>query len=325
VIYQVVFWIIYWCIYVYIEFDWAKQHIPTWSAGKIVARASLAQVLYILPLIVLAYYLVFVGFYKVAQNKSQFFKNAVLIFIPYVSAICLCIVLVRLIVFPYIYENAFRPGVLFFDPRRFLSITVEAAFPAVLLMSLKYVDVQIAAKELEKKLIQEKLSGELKFLKNQLNPHFLFNTLNNIYVLTRKKSDKAPEAVMKLSELLSFMLYEAARDTIPIEKEIDYPVQPVSTLILLPLVENAFKHGSSENHFDSFIDITLTLKKQQLSFSIRNSYEEPLQKNKSNALGLQNIERQLQLLYAEQQLAIRKESNLFEVILTVNLNSYGKI
>lgn len=352
IVYQVVFWIIYWSVSVYIDFEWAKQNIPGWSDSKIVLRASLAQVLYMLPLIALAYYLVFIAFDKIVQNKSKFLKNAVIIFIPYVIAICLCIVLVRLITFPYIYENAFRPGAVFFDPRRFLSIAIEAAFPAVLLMSLKYVDVQVAAKEVEKNLIKEKLSNELKFLKNQLNPHFLFNTLNNIYALTRKKSDTAPDVVMKLSELLSFMLYEAANETIAIEKEISFledyislekirytdaglsisfkkeiddPMQPIAPLLLLPLVENAFKHGASENHFDSFIDINVSVKKQQLNFSIKNSYEEPQQKNKSNAIGLYNTERQLELLYKEQQLAIQKENNVFEVQLTVNLNSYGKI
>lgn len=351
-VYQVAFWSIYWCVNVYIDFDWAKKNIPGWSDSKLLSRTALAQVLYMLPLIALAYYLVYVAFDKIVQNKNNYLKNAVIIVIPYVTAISLCIVLVRLITFPYIYENAFRPGAVFFDPRRFLSITIEAAFPAVILMSLKYVEVQVVAKEVEKDLIKEKLSSELKFLKNQLNPHFLFNTLNNIYALSRKKSDKTPEVVMKLSELLSFMLYEAANETIAIEKEIrflddyislerirytdtglsvsfkkeiDDPMQPIAPLILLPLVENAFKHGASENHFDSFIDITLTVKNQQLSFCMKNSYEEPLQKNKSTTIGLQNTERQLQLLYKDHQLAIKKENNEFEVLLTINLNSYGKI
>lgn len=350
--YQVAFWTIYWCVNVYIDFDWAKKNIPGWTDSKLLLRTSLAQVLYMLPLIALAYYLVYIAFDKIVQHKTNFIRNAVIILIPYLTAICLCIVLVRLISFPYIYENAFRPGAVFFDPRRFLSITIEAAFPAVLLMSLKYVDVQVAAQEVEKALIKEKLSSELKFLKNQLNPHFLFNTLNNIYALSRKKSDQTPEVVMRLSELLSFMLYEAANETITLEKEIrfledyislekirytdtglsvcfkkeiDDPLQPIAPLILLPLVENAFKHGASENHFDSFINITLTVKKQQLLFKLKNSYEEPLQKTNTKTIGLHNTERQLQLLYKDHQLAITKENNVFEVILTINLNSYGKI
>jgi len=352
VVYQIVFWLVYWVINVYIDFNWAKQNIPGWSDSKIVLRVSLAQVLYMLPLIALAYYLVFVAFNKLVQTKSNFFRNAIIIFIPYVIAISLTIVLVRLIVFPYIYENAFRPGAVFFDPRRFLSITIEAAFPAVLLMSLKYVDVQVAAKEAEKNLIKEKLSAELLFLKNQLHPHFLFNTLNNIYALTRKKSDKAPEVVMKLSGLLSFMLYEVARETIPIEKEINFledyislekirytetdlaisftkfidePLQPIAPLILLPLVENAFKHGASENHFDSFIQIGMILENQHLKFRVRNSYEEKPEENKKNAIGLHNTKRQLELLYKEQNLHIQMEDNVFDVLLTINLKSYGKI
>lgn len=188
-------------------------------------------------------------------------------------------------------------------------------------------------------------------LKSQLNPHFLFNTLNNIYALTRKKSDLAPEVVLKLSELLSFMLYESGTDTIPIEKEIkfledyidlqkirytdelsvvfnkhiDQPTQPIAPLLLLPLVENAFKHGASENHFDSFIHIDLTVKDGQLNFSIQNSFEKNLNGTQTNSIGLHHTTRQLELMYATQQLSISNENDVFNVELTVNLNSYGKI
>ena len=351
VVYQIIFWFFYWAINMYLDFYWVKDNITGWDDNKIILKTSIGAFLYILPLIALAYYLVFIAFEKIVQRKKSFLMNTIIILVPYVIAICLCIIIVRLIVFPFAYENAFQPGKLFFEPRRFFSIMIEAAFPAGLLMSLKYVDTQVASKELEKNLIKEKLSAELQFLKNQLNPHFLFNTLNNIYGLTRKKSNKAPEAVMKLSELLNFMLYESDKETISIDreikfledyislekirytddlsvvfnKEIDDTSQQIAPLLLLPLVENAFKHGASENHFDSFIHINLTLKNQQLLFSVENSFEEFTENKKSNNIGLHNTSRQLELIYKEQKLVIDKLENVFKVKLAINLNSYGKI
>lgn len=349
--YQIIFWFFYWAINAYLDFYWVKDNIKGWDDNKILFKTSIGAFLYILPLIALAYYLVFVAFEKIVQKKNSFIGNVIIILIPYVITICLSIIIVRLLVFPLVYENAFHPGKMFFEPRRFISIMIEAAFPAGLLMSYKYVDTQLASKELEKNLIKEKLSTELQFLKNQLNPHFLFNTLNNIYALTRKKSNKAPEVVMKLSELLSFMLYESDKETISIDKEIQFledyislekirytdglsvvftkeiddTSQQITPLLLLPLVENAFKHGASENHFDSFIHLHLKMKLQQLSFTVENSCEESVENNKSNNIGLHNTTRQLELLYKEQKLEINKVENVFKVQLEINLNSYGKI
>lgn len=349
--YQIIFWFCYWAINVYLDFYWVKENISGWDNRTIILKTSLGALLYILPLIALAYYLVFIAFEKIVKTRQRLLLNAIVIVIPYIITICLSIAIVRLVVFPFVYENAFQPGKLFFEPRRILSITIEAAFPAGLLMSLKYVDSQLASKELEKNLLREKLSTELQLLKNQLNPHFLFNTLNNIYALTRKKSDKAPEVVMKLSELLSFMLYESDKETISIEREIkfledyislekirytddlsiifnkdiDDPGQPIAPLLLLPLVENAFKHGASENHFDSFVHINLQLRNKILSFTVENSYEASSDPKKSTTIGLPNITRQLELIYKDQKLEINKASNVFHVHLDINLNSYGKI
>ena len=351
IVYHIVFWLSYWALNAYLDFYWVKDNIKIWGANKAFIKTSLAAFLYILPLIALAYYMVFIALERIVRHKKRFLVNACIILIPYIIAICLTIIIVRLIVFPIVYENAFQAGRLFFEPRRFMSIMIEAAFPAALLMSLKYVDTQVASKEMEKNLVREKLSSELRFLKNQLHPHFLFNTLNNIYALTRKKSEKAPESVMKLSELLSFMLYESGKETISIDreiqfledyislqqiryadelsvvfnKEIDDKTQPIAPLLLLPLVENAFKHGAGENHFDSFIHIQLTLNNQVLFFTVKNSFEEAPGKSQAENIGLHNTSRQLELLYKEQKLEIEKRENVFTARLEANLNSYGKI
>ena len=120
---------------------------------------------------------------------------------------------------PVIYHWA-MPRTGFFNVLGLLICLMDIVFISGIGLAIKQVKLQAAAKEKEKNLVHEKLQTELKFLRNQTNPHFLFNTLNNIYALSRKKSDEAPEAVMKLSKLLRFMLYETQKPAIPIADEI---------------------------------------------------------------------------------------------------------
>lgn len=203
----------------------------------------------------------------------------------------------------------------------------------------------------EKALVKDKLETELKFLKNQINPHFLFNTLNNIYALARKKSDKTPEVVIRLSKLLRFMLYESAKEVVPIEeeiriledyvqleeirhtkkldivfqKEIDNYNQLIAPLILLPFIENAFKHGINETLEETTIVIKIKLVEGQLSFYVMNSHENEPGAPVNENIGLSNVRRQLELMYNEFTLNACNLERTFIVDLTINLNSNGKI
>ncbi|WP_439504461.1 sensor histidine kinase [Sediminibacterium sp.] len=200
-----------------------------------------------------------------------------------------------------------------------------------------------------KQLRIEKQEAELNYLKSQTNPHFLFNTLNNIYSLSRDKSDLAPESILRLSKILRFMLYETSGEYIAIEEELkilsDYIAleklryddsltikfnkvvedikQPLPPLLLIPLVENAFKHGVSETRNQPFVDIQLSISNQQLLFIVKNSVEESsdLYEVKEN-IGLSNLRRQLQLLYKDYNLTVQKETSVFTSSLTINLLSH---
>ena len=209
----------------------------------------------------------------------------------------------------------------------------------------------IKLKESTQQLLIEKHEAELNFLKSQTNPHFLFNTLNNIFSLSRDKSDLAPESIIKLSKILRFMLYEAGGDYIALEKElkiigdyidleklrydeslrinfnydIDDMRQVIPPLLLIPLVENAFKHGVSETTGEPFIDIHLSAKHHQLNFVIKNSSESfladpPIKKN----IGLTNLHRQLELLYTDYDLSTKRENSFFIAKLNINLASRVK-
>jgi len=201
----------------------------------------------------------------------------------------------------------------------------------------------------QQQLLIEKKTAELNYLRSQTNPHFLFNTLNNIYALSRDKSDLAPESILRLSKILRFMLYEAGGDYIAIEQELkildDYIAleklrydeslrvnfkhdienmkQALPPLLLIPLVENAFKHGVSETRDQPFVDIYLSINKRQLEFIVKNSSEVssdeiPVKEN----IGLSNLRRQLELLYKDYNLSVRRTGSVFEAILKINLSSH---
>lgn len=204
-------------------------------------------------------------------------------------------------------------------------------------------------KQATQQLQIEKQQAELNYLKSQTNPHFLFNTLNNIYSLTRKKSDQAPETVMRLSKILRFMLYETSGEHITIDQEIriiaDYieleklrydkslvvtfnhdvedPGHLVPPLLLVPLVENAFKHGVSETRVLPYVNINLTLANSLLSFQIENSIDPAAGKKEiKENIGLSNLRRQLEILYRQYDLSIDQQPSSFIVNLKINLASH---
>ena len=204
-------------------------------------------------------------------------------------------------------------------------------------------------KQAAQQLRIEKQAAELNYLKSQTNPHFLFNTLNNIYSLARDKSDLAPESILRLSKMLRFMLYETGGEYIAIEQELkiinDYIAleklrydeslrinfnhdiedmkQAIPPLLLIPLVENAFKHGVSETRGQPFVDIHLSVSKRQLSFMVKNSSEtSPGEGNVKENIGLSNLRRQLELLYKTYELSVQQQKSVFIATLKIDLASH---
>jgi LytS/YehU family sensor histidine kinase len=214
---------------------------------------------------------------------------------------------------------------------------------------IRHVYTYIKLKQAAQQLRIEKQQAELNYLKSQTNPHFLFNTLNNIYSLSRDKSDLAPESILRLSKILRFMLYEAGGEYIAVEQELkiisDYIAleqlrydeslrinfnhdiedmkQALPPLLLMPLVENAFKHGVSETRDQPFVDIHLSINKRQLAFVVKNSTGESPAEGKGKVnIGLSNLRRQLELLYTDYNLTIEQGNFVFTAVLKINLASH---
>jgi len=222
--------------------------------------------------------------------------------------------------------------------------TVVAVAVAVKLLKHSYQNQQI-----NQQLSQEKLDAELKFLKAQIHPHFLFNTLNNLYGLTLQQSPKASEVVLELSQFLDYMLYECNASTVPLEKEIrqmqhlinleklrygerleiaftasgDLADKYVPPLLMLPFVENAFKHGVSKEVDDIWISIDLKVKANELVLQVENTKdrEATQQEDYTKGIGLKNVRRRLDLIYGEAyELAVFDEEETFLIKLRLPLH-----
>jgi two-component system, LytTR family, sensor kinase len=197
----------------------------------------------------------------------------------------------------------------------------------------------------------EKKQAELLFLRSQINPHFLFNTLNNIYSLSQYQPGLVSESVLRLSKILRYLLYETSNEFITIDKEIkiitDYIdleklrynesvtidfnsniedlSEMIPPLLLIPLVENAFKHGIAVSRGKRFVDVTCVLQKRTLHFVVKNSVPSvsPLEINETkDNIGLSNLRRRLSLLYKDFDLLAGEKDSTFTAALTINLSSH---
>ena len=220
------------------------------------------------------------------------------------------------------------------------------AYFAAIKLLLRYIRLKNRTHQLQ---LQQKTS-ELNFLKSQTNPHFLFNTLNGIYSLARDKSDLTADSVMRLSDILRYMLYETRAELISVEKEIeiieeyielekmrydeslkitfetviDDLNQKIPPLLLIHLVENAFKHGAAETINSPSIALHLSIQDKKLQFTVENSIslQNSSESDTNESIGLKNLRRQLGLLFNEHELAINKAPHSFSVNLYINLSSY---
>jgi sensor histidine kinase YesM len=219
-------------------------------------------------------------------------------------------------------------------------------FMAFLISTLLQVTRLFAVKEKESvQLRSEKLETELKFLRSQTNPHFLFNALNNIYTLTLIKSDKAPDYLLVLSDMLRYMLYECNAPKVRLEKELGYIRHFISLnllkdsrglnvnfdcgeipdhleiapMLLIPLVENAFKHSKFEDKTNGWINIKLQVFGESLHLNVQNSLPDTSHStDEMGGIGLVNVRRQLELIYPDQfQLNIEEHDQVFSVDLII--------
>jgi two-component system LytT family sensor kinase len=235
--------------------------------------------------------------------------------------------------FPGFILTPFNNRIIFFPPIAFLLASVI----------FRFIADRIQFERLEKELKSERLGSELKFLRSQISPHFLFNMMANMVSLARQKSDLLESSLLKLSDLLRYMLYESNKDRFLVSDEIMYlksyielqqlrfgedvdllfEIQSgtvdcfIEPMLLVPFVENAFKHGIGMVS-NPFIKIMLEIKDRRLFFSVSNNYNKSnISKDLNSGIGIINVKNRLNLLYpGKNNLTILDDGNTY----TVNLN-----
>lgn len=224
------------------------------------------------------------------------------------------------------------------------------AFPAIMiimiLMVLGYAVQELVLKiNKEKQIKKQHTAAELRLLKSQISPHFLFNVLNSLYALALKKAEETPDVILKLSDILRYSLYDTQEKEVSVADELHIintyiaierlripenarisfvhdkveETVRIAPMLLLPLVENAIKHGIDSTIGSSYIEAALQYRNKMLIFTCKNSFKEATDKE-VGGIGLQNIHQRLHLLYPlRHRFEVEKKESEFKVILSINL------
>ncbi|MBC2845229.1 sensor histidine kinase [Winogradskyella flava] len=271
----------------------------------------------------------YILFFTATKTTNYFSKD--LFIIRYEKAFFLLIVLIVAIIQVTI-NDAMRSVPLILMCVLFLVI-------CYLIFSWVYEKIKII-----RELKNEKLHSELSFLRSQINPHFFFNTLNNLYGLAIEKSEETPKTILKLSEMMRYTIYDGKKEKVAIEKEIDFlknyidlhtirhfdkldvtfdidtnePNLKIAPLLLINLLENAFKHGAEKLDKDAFIHLNISTHTNIINFTIENNFED---EQDSNGIGLENLKRRLQLLYPNaHDFSTSTHNSVFRAELSLYLN-----
>ncbi len=308
-------------------------------------------------------------FYVIMQALSVYFNLYYLIprflqkgrYYIYIPALLFTVLAASFGIVGGYYMNSLIVGIPFEElfkvtPDQYFHLFKSNALPSTLAsmtlaMSIKLTKNWIASEKRRNEVEKENLTTELKFLRSQFNPHFLFNTINSIFVLINKDQNKASSSLAKFSELLRYQLYECNEPFIALDRELNYLKNfidlqklrqdrtklelhveldiatnynlEIAPFVLMPFVENAFKHVSHHKSSKNWIEIKLNLAEKELVFHVTNSRSvlEVSRENDTSGIGLNNVKRRLQLLYPNAHtLNIIKDNAKHNVLLRLQLN-----
>ncbi|MFD2245183.1 sensor histidine kinase [Pontibacter ruber] len=276
-------------------------------------------------------------------------KNHILLYIASVLATLTAIAIFRSPLDFYVFRE-FNPGMKsLYNSERLLQYVLGGLVTVFISSAIKVTGNYIRNERRNKELENQKLSAELNFLKSQVNPHFLFNTLNNIYSLAYKQSPETPDAIMKLSLLMRYMLYESNDTLVSLQKEVDHiqnfidlqklrlreqtsirfnvegelAGKQIAPMMLMTLVENAFKHGLVSKNEVGII-LNLEVHDNYLLFSTINNTSSH-KKREFGGIGLQNLKQRLNLLYPNRhELTFEEKEGTFYAALKLYFQPVNK-
>lgn len=341
---------------------WAAYHFMWWTLRLGSPMAVITSLAYPQATFKFAFYLVFQAagvyfnlYFLIPRflEKGRYLHYVILLLITIVSTACF--ITGGYYVGAWMLDKPFQE-LYHLDPANYFSLFESGSLPSTaasmtLAMSIKLTKNWIQTKRREQLLEKEKLETELKFLRAQFNPHFLFNTINSIFVLIHKNPKMASESLAKFSELLRYQLYECNEHQIPLTKEFAYLENfielqklrqdgnvetkmhiersinhnlSIAPFIIMPFVENAFKHVSQHKNNANWISMKFKLEHSQLKMEVTNTV--PPKNQVANdaityhGIGLKNVKRRLELIYPNRyELNIIHNTDQFKVMLSIDL------
>lgn len=286
-------------------------------------------------------YFIFLPRFLEKRNLGQYLLEFA---IPFAIIIIVRVHLQRWLVDGYTYQEHY-----FYSSLYIVQMSATTLFIVIFVGMLRFAKDWFELEAKKKELENEKLTAELNFLKEQINPHFLFNTLNNLYYLAYKKSDNTTEVIAKLSQMMRYMIYESNYPLVALSKEIEYmqnyvslerlrlnnqiPIDfkvegdpttiKVAPLILITFLENAFKHGVSGDNKKAWVNLSIKLNGKNCIYTVENSKINGVTSDSvgKKGIGLQNVKRRLELTYGEKyDLEVKDLSDRYYVQLKLALN-----
>jgi len=266
--------------------------------------------------------------------------------VPFIIIAVIRVHMQRWLVDGYTYQERY-----FYSNLYIVQMTATALFIVIFVGMLRFAKDWFELEAKKKELENEKLTAELSFLKEQINPHFLFNTLNNLYYLAYTKSDNTTEVIAKLSQMMRYMIYESNYKQVDLSREIEYmqnyvslerlrlnnqiPIDfkvngdpagiKIAPLILITFLENAFKHGVASDNKKAWVNLTIDLSGKNCIYTVENSKITKVNgvtsEHGKSGIGLQNVKRRLELTYGESyDLEVKDLPDRYYVQLKLQLN-----
>jgi sensor histidine kinase YesM len=332
--------LLFWCIYLSFNFYqinfFQQQRGYDWSKGLLFAGV---QFVFTFAMVYLNYFLFLPRF---LQHK-KIWRYLIEFLIPFII-----LVILRVIIQRELADGSPRSE-FFYSQLYIVQVVVITLFITVFVGMLRFAVDWFELEARKREIENEKLYAELNFLRAQINPHFLFNTLNNLYYLAYSKSDNTTEVISKLSQMMRYMIYESNHEKVPLTREIEYMQNYISLeqlrlnnevpirfsvegetenvwiapLILITFLENAFKHGVTNKADGAWINIMIKMNGNHCLYRVENS-KIPAAKDSregKSGIGLQNVKRRLQLSYpGNYQLKVDDAMDHYSVELDITLS-----
>ncbi|GEO06640.1 histidine kinase [Adhaeribacter aerolatus] len=330
------FWWVYLSFFLYQVSQFRQGRDYDWGQALVHGGSQLAFTM----LIAYLNYFIFLPRWLAHKNFSRYLLEFL---IPFIFLITVRVHVQRYLVDGYTYREGF-----FYSPFFTVQVAAVTLFIVIFVGMLRFAKDWFELDAKKKEVENEKLTAELNFLKAQINPHFLFNTLNNLYYLAYTQSPNTTEVIEKLSQMMRYMIYDSNHEKVPLSKEIAYMENYISLerlrlndeipinfkiegnpqevlvvpLIFITFLENAFKHGVSNNNPNAWINIFIQINCRQCVYRVENSKlsNTQLVTGNKSGIGLQNLKRRLELSYPNQyKLQINDQPDRYEVALNLTL------